>query len=214
MRFKKILCCFLSILLIFSIHGTSFAQGDQKPIINENYTVDDVKNILYPYVSVDENGHFSFDTKRAERDGVERELIDSQLHGFEILNKLADSKQIIINEDLTIIENPLNTKAAYTHRYNCGGGVYYNSSIYYWWGYSRFLCDCATNKMIADYNSVSSIAAGLAVAGVWFGPGLTAGAGLTVAYFSLYASRLNANNYGQGVIASTTWLCIFDVTPQ
>lgn len=68
--------------------------------------------------------------------------------------------------------------------------------------------------MAADFNSVSSVAAGLAVVSMWFGGASSVPADLTSAYFWLLASRLDANNFGRGVYIEMTWLLVFDITPQ
>lgn len=99
------------------------------------------------------------------------------------------------------------------HAYNCGGGTN-TSSNYHWWGYSRYACDCETNRMSDDFSSASSIAAGAAVVGAYFGPIGAIPGGITGAYWSLIASRLDANNRGHGVYIEMTWALFFDITPQ
>ena len=151
----------------------------------QKYTVDNIK-ALEPYVSV-KDGHFKFDVKQAKADNIDSQLIEGQLKYFDVLNDRADAGDIEIEKDLTIINNEGPSSVRASHWPSCGGGL--NTDVTeYWWGYSRYACDCETQRMSADFNSC--------------------------AYWWLLASRLDANNHGYGVYIEMTWALVFDITPQ
>lgn len=206
---KNLICFLLSAIMVLSMSVTAFAQTPDNTHTATEYTVDDVK-ALEPYISV-ENGRFVFDTESAIADNVDTELVNGQSAYLATLNSRANSGSITINEDLSI-DTPA-TMAQARHWASCGGGR--NTSVTeYWWGYSRYACDCETNRMSADFNSCASVAAGVGVVGAYFGPIGAIPGGLSSAYFWLLASRLDANNQGRGVFVEMTWVLAFDITPQ
>lgn len=229
-KMKKVTIKVLGIVLIFammfSLSATAFAAnspvdtGDHAArVLSNHYTVDDVK-ALEPYVYV-EDGCFRIDVGRAVADGFETELVYSQSRFFEELNKAAKQGKIVIHENLDFTTtSPDRESASYTpysggsrHWHDCGGGR--NTSVTnHWWGYSRYACDCETRRMMADFNSCASVAAGVAVVGAYFGPIGAIPGGLSSAYWWLLASRLDANNHGKGVYIEMTWVLAFDITPQ
>lgn len=201
--------------MLFCISVPAFAQNadknQDKSQLAQKYTVDDIK-ALKPYVSV-EDDHFAFNVEQAKADNINIQLIEGQLEYFDLLNGMADAGDIKIENDLTIIDNEGIYSARASHWPSCGGGLNTNSTTY-WWGYARYACDCETQRMSADFNSCSSVAAGIGVVGAYFGglPGIPGG--LSSAYFWLLASRLDANNHGYGVYVEMTWVLAFDITPQ
>lgn len=238
----KFISCILSAVMAFSITSTVFAQGSNINQVNsqgkhlyekQKYSVQDVKN-LKPYVSV-KSGKFVFATKEAKADNVDIKLINGQVQYFTKLNKMVDSDEIKINKDLTIIPTQSNNIHSatellqsknmysvddiydqYQHWHSCGGGTL-TTYEYHWWGYSRYLCDCLTQKIAADFSSAAVGGFGsVAVSTIkkWFGPLLMIEGAAAAGYCSLYSSRLTANNQGHGVYIEITWLLLFDVTPQ
>lgn len=218
----RILSVLLVVAMLFSMSTVAFAQsadvgGENIATATTKYTVDDVK-ALEPYVYV-ENGNFMLDKERAIADNVDEVLLDGQQDYFDILNNRAEQGKIIINEDLSIVNTEFQTATANLgnaragHWYSCGGGRNTNT-VEYWWGYSRYACDCETQRMAADFNSCASVAAGVGVVGAYFGAVGAIPGGLASSYWWLLASRLDANNHGRGVFVEMTWILVFDITPQ
>lgn len=206
---KKAIGFLLSAVMILSMSVTIFAQTPVYETPDKEYTVEDVK-ALEPYISV-ENGHFVFDAESAVANNVDLELINGQTFYLDLLNARADEGSITINNDLSI--DAPKTIAATGHWDNCGGGL--NTDVTeYWWGYSRYACDCQTNRISSDFSTCSSAAAALGILGGYFGFVGTLPGGLTSAYWWLLSSRLNANNHGKGVYIELTRALVFDITPQ
>ena len=127
------------------------------------------------------------------------------------LNSQATNGEIAIANDLSITSFTPISRAG--HWASCGGGK--NTDVtHHWWGYSRYACDCETNRMSADFNSCASVAAGVGVIGSYFGAVGAIPGGISSAYWWLLASRLDANNHGNGVYVEMTWVLAFDITPQ
>lgn len=212
---KKFLAVFLSMVMMFSLSVTAFAQSpvEAEPTVSASqYTVDDVK-ALEPYISV-ENGRFIFDTDAASDDGVPSDLINGQTAYLQKLNTQAANGEIAIADDLSITSlTPSAPMTRAGHWASCGGGKN-TATTNHWWGYSRYACDCETNRMSADFNSCASVAAGVGVVGAYFGAVGAIPGGLSSAYWWLLASRLDANNHGHGVYVEMTWVLVFDITPQ
>lgn len=208
-HFKKFVSIFLALVMVMGLSVTAFAQTTDVPA--SEYTVDDVK-ALEPYISV-VDGLFVFDTESAIADNVDTELINGQSAYLAALNSKATNGIITINDDLSIEKPSTMVQSRAGHWENCGGGLNTNTTEY-WWGYARYACDCETNRMSADFNSCASVAAGIGVAGIYFGPIVSVPGGLASGYWWLLASRLDANNHGKGVYVEMTWALVFDITPQ
>ena len=138
------------------------------------------------------------------------------------MNKQVKLNVIKVAEDLTI-ENLVETK---TLSNNGSVGImatcYGNSRdpVYHWWGYKSYLNSCDTKKAISSINTAGASGAistgGLAGAAFFF-PVLAipaSVAAISSGWFWLFATRLDANNNGKGVIVEMTWAAVFDVTPQ
>ncbi|WDC83323.1 hypothetical protein PL321_11155 [Caloramator sp. mosi_1] len=168
------------------------------------------------YVSVNDNGLFELDYKKAKADGIEEELLKGQLDYFNFINNSINNGELTADKNLNIISNNKNQISYYAtsgHWYSCGGGL--NTDVsYHWWGYSRYACDCETQRMSSDFNSVAAVGAGITVVAAYFGAVPAIPPGLSSAYFWLLASRLDANNHGRGVYVEMTWALVFDITPQ
>lgn len=160
---KRITSIFLILVLLLSLSSNAFAYNltntdTQYFVPNENtiqhkFTKADILT-LEKYVSVNKKGFFELDKKQAKDDGIDDSLLDGQQDYFNYLNSLIKKGEITANENLEIRNN--NTKVTASHWASCGGGL--NTSVtYYWWGYSRYACDCETQRMSADFNSVHQL---------------------------------------------------------
>jgi hypothetical protein len=168
---------------VFPLTTTAFAANDftvneskaVKVLIVNNYMVDDVK-ALEPYVYV-ENGRFGINADAAMADGFDEALIQEQKQSFEQINKEAAQGKVIIKEDLDF--TAVSSDSVYAcdvcraaaargagHWYSCSGGRN-TATTNHWWGYSRYACDCETQRMAADFNSCASVAVGIGVVGAY-----------------------------------------------
>jgi hypothetical protein len=175
------------------------------------FTKDDILT-LEKYISVNKKGFFEIDKKQAKADGVNNSLLNGQEDYLKHINSLIKTGELTANESLEIESN--NTLALRSgHWWSCGGGM--NTSVsYHWWGYSRYACDCETQRMSADFNSCASVGSGITLVAAYFGAVPAIPPGLSSAYFWLLSSRLDANNHGRGVYVEMTWLLVFNITPQ
>ncbi len=222
--YKKIVSLVLVICMMMSMSAVSFAKEVDRDVTTEpqqQYTVEEVK-ALEAYISVD-NGKYVFDVKAAKKNNVDRELIKVQVNHLNQLNQRAENNDITICEDLSINNNNKSRSSfSVSHKTNCGGGV--NSYEEFWWGYTRYACDCETNRMIADFATAAAgggIAGGTAAAIAIIFPvtapiagAIAAGLAIDTGYWSLFATRLGANNEGDGVIIDMTIVGVFDIEAQ
>ncbi len=215
---KKIISAILIVAMLSLTLVPAMAEGGQGDfIVNPDYPIsyEDVSAALNQIMALEEfisvdNGRFVFDMQRARDRGIDQELLNGQQAWLDSINQMAEAGEVVINNDLSIISNE--GESACGHWYSCGGGR--STSIsYHWWGYSRYACDCETNRMINDFNSVAAIAAGLTMLTKYFGVSAVP-FGLSSAYFWLLSSRLGANNHGRGVYIGMTWILAFNIDPQ
>lgn len=225
MKMKKLMILFLLTVLTFSSMTTAFAKSsgpieDNKVNQTTEYTVDDILS-LEPYVEVD-NGLFKLNAKKANIDGIDKGLIKGQLEFFDFLNKQVKLNVIKVSEDLTIqnLVEPKNVSdiGSVGIMATCYGKT--SSPDYHWWGYKSYLNSCDTKKAISEINTAGASGAistdGLAGAAIFF-PVLAipaSVAAISSGWFWLFATRLDANNNGKGVIVEMTWAAVFDVAPQ
>ncbi len=168
---------------------------------------------LEKYIYLNQEGLFELNKKQAKNDGIKDSLLNGQQEYFYHINSLIKNGEITVGENLVIYNNSRKATATASHWPSCGGGVTTNSE-YHWWGYSRYTCDCLTQDISSDLNSVAGVAAGITLIAACFGPIPALPPGLTSAYFWVLASRLDANNHGRGVYIEMTWALAFDITPQ
>lgn len=219
---KRVISIFLSLLLIISfscnVFAKDFANLDKSYVLNNRIQPRFTKNeilTLEKYVYVDKKGFFKLNTMLAKNDGIDNSLLEGQQKYFDYLNSLIKEGKITAYENLEIRSNNINNLEVMSdsHWPSCGGGL--NTDVeYHWWGYSRYACDCETQRMSADFNSVASVSAGITIVAAYFGAIPAIPPGLSSAYFWLLASRLDANNHGKGVYIEMTWALVFDITPQ
>ncbi len=217
---KKIISNLLvMVIVISSVSTATFAdETSYDEFKNTQFTKTEILK-LEPYIRV-EKGLFKFDADRAIADGLDKNLVHGQKQFLITLNNHKKSGDILIQDNLDIVELDIykNSKIPYStasegHWDNCGGGK--NTAVdLHWWGYSRYACDCETNRMSADFNSCASVAAGVAVVAAYFGGVAAIPPGLASSYWWLLASRLDANNHGKGTFVEVTWALVFDITPQ
>lgn len=200
----------LSNTLVFANESQLKVSVDEK----SNFSKEDILP-LEKYISV-KKGFFEFDIKKAKADGFKKELLNGQQKYLQQLNseiakgnlKASSNLNVeTIRPDESLMASDINIAAS------CGGIT--TSKTTYWWGYSRKMNSCLTDKVAADFASASSVAAGVAVvAGIW-GVAPAVPAGLTAAYWGLVSSRLYANNSeSTGVVFDMTWAYVFDIEPQ
>lgn len=176
---KRLISIFLSLLLVISFSCSVFAKdfidlNNQRYVLNKDsiqpkFTKDDIL-ILEKYVYVDKKGFFKLNIKQAQNDGINNSLLEGQQKYFNYLNTLIKEGKITAYENLEIRSNNLNNLEIMSdsHWASCGGGL--NTNVkYHWWGYSRYACDCETQRMSADFNSVASVSAGITVVAAYFG---------------------------------------------
>ncbi|MDN9012900.1 hypothetical protein [Brevibacillus laterosporus] len=219
--FKKILMMFTFLALfattIIAPSPNAFAFADQAKSVSVAAEGDFTKEDILPlkkYVTVNSEGFFEFDIEKAKADGFEDELLIGQQKHLQQLNAQ------IAEGDLKAYNN-LDVKAIHSDKPssvisikgNCNGIT--TDVKTYWWGYSRKMDSCKTNRVAADFASASSIAAGTAVVAGIFGGAPAVPAGITSAYWALLSSRLYANNSDNtGVVLDMTWAYVFDIEPQ
>ncbi|MGE7093569.1 hypothetical protein ACQKII_19360 [Lysinibacillus sp. NPDC048646] len=225
LKLRKIFIAALLTVFSFSTVTTAFAQS-YEPSLNvnvndfEEYTFDDIL-ALEPYVHV-EDGLFILNENTASEAGIDYELIKGQQEYLNYLNQQVESNAISVSQDLTIQnlseDNQYQKTSAMLAKASCNGKT--TGAEYHWWGYKTYLNSCDTKKAISDSNTVAAggaiTAAALGGLGYWFPVFLAGGviSGLTSGYFWLFATRLDANNNGRGVIVDMTWATIYDMTPQ
>lgn len=173
------------------------------------YTKDDVMK-LKPYIKV-ENHKYIFDKEAALKAGFPKELVKGQEDFLAKVNGLSDSGKLKINNDLSTTSN----EVSYEMRMSCDGKT--TPVEYHWWGYSRYLNNCDANEVANNFTSAVGVAGGTAGIAMLFpgvGQVVSAGATFGAGYWTLLASRIQANNHGRGVHVSMTWVLIFDIEPQ
>lgn len=87
-------------------------------------------------------------------------------------------------------------------------------------GYSRYADNCESKRLVIDLNTTAAagtIAGGAAEIATLVFPGaalVAGGAATDAGYWSLVATRIDANNQGRGVYIEMTWALVFNITPQ
>lgn len=226
-NFKVLLALVLCFSVFFiSISGVFAGSTEQELAyskVTKNFTKQDILS-LEKYISVNKKGIFKLDKKSARKDNIDIELLNGQESYLTYLNSLildgkikADSNLNITNVSTTSNSredaNILFQANSSSHWPSCGGGIS-TEVAYHWWGYSRYLCDCQSQELAADLNSVASVGAGITVIAAYFGGLPAIPPGLASAYFWFFASRIDANNHGNGIYVEVTWVLAFDITPQ
>lgn len=222
---KKIISIILCVVLVVSMPLNLFAfeNYDNFETLDKVYNDISTLNItkadilaLEKYISVNKKGFFEINKKQAKADGIDDFLLNGQENYLNHINSLIKTGELKANENLEIKSNIKRSNVSALssgHWWSWGGGL--NTDVsYHWWGYSRYACDCETQRMSADFNTCASVGAGIAVVAAYFGAIPAIPPGLSSAYWWLLASRLDANNHGRGVYIEMTWVLVFDITPQ
>lgn len=221
----KLLIAILLTVFSFSTTVTAFAKTSEEPVAEsiseKDYSMTDILS-LEKYIQVKE-GLFVFDIQKALEDGKDYNLVLGQQKYLEYLNQQVKDNVLKLSKDLTIEnikENDFSQRnmTGVLAKASCKGKSV--AAKYYWWGYKTVLNSCETKKAISDANTVAAAGGiggtSLGGLGIFFPVLLIPGAisGATGSWFYLFATRLDANNKGKGVIVEMTWAAVFDITPQ
>lgn len=153
-------------------------------------------------VEIDNKGHLELKDNVSQEDFEKYDLAQLEEY-FVTLNQKVDQGIISINSELEIQEsNDIVTISASVP-----------TREYHWWGYKTTYINSQTDSAISTLDSFAAGTAGAAAVGAWF-PVIGAGAGVSSAYASLLASRMGANNDGNGVIVDMTWDAVYNVSPR
>ncbi len=233
---QKILSMILAITMVLGMVVPSYADNNVSDLQLNNqqkqFSKEEILK-LEPYIS-SSKGQFEFDAEKALKDGFDKDLVEGQKRFLNKLNCEAKENKILIKNNLEIesfpeyeleLENKdLSALFRNSKSYsNCGGGK--NTDYeYHWWGYSRYACDCDARRIVSNLNTAAgsgTMAAGTAAAvALKFPPAaieagiVAAGSTIGAGYWSLLATRIDANNEGNGVYIEMTWVLFFDITPQ
>lgn len=215
---KKVLSVLLVFVMLLSMSVTAFAAEPNavQPSYETSATMDDVL-ALEPFVIRNQDGTLSLDGEAAQASGKNASAIEALNQHFSVLNTQIQSGEIATDEDLNIINGEHLIRS---HR--CSSGV--NSYTTYWWGYQRYACNCESNRIVSDLNTwaAGGTMAGGAAAGVAIvfpvtaavAGAIAAGAAFDAGYWWLVATRIDANNEGNGTIINMTHVLVFDIEPQ
>lgn len=88
----------------------------------------------------------------------------------------------------------------------------YGKWTYHWWGYDRKFTNYQTKQYVERLEMQAAGATMVTGVGAWFPP-IGGIAGVSAGYWALLASRVEANNHGNGVLVEVTWVNVFNVTP-
>lgn len=215
---------YVSFMLVFVIMVASFSKVSASPIqrtnevVQEGHTADQFK-AMEVYMSVNENtGKIVFDYNSAKKQNLQ--LAKETLLLINRANEQVESGDVAVGKNYELVgkttyeghDTIYVMASSFNHAYNCGGGI--NKATKFWWGYSRWACDCESNKISADLNSMAAgeTAAGALVALLWVPAGVVVG--IDAAYWWYLASRIDANNRGRGVVIDVTWAKVFNINTQ
>lgn len=215
---KKIISMLLSVIMLFPMSVTAFA-AEVNPIQSSyetSATMDDVL-ALKPFVIRNQDGTLSLNSEMAQASGKKEAAIEALNQHFAVLNLQIQRGEIATDGDLNIINGEHLIRS---HR--CSNGV--NSYTTYWWGYQRYACNCESNRIVSDLNTwaAGGTMAGGAAAGIAIvfpvtaavAGAIAAGAAFDAGYWWLVATRIDANNKGNGTIINMTNVLVFDIMPQ
>ncbi|UCZ53473.1 hypothetical protein LGQ02_01335 [Bacillus shivajii] len=194
---KRLVCSFLVLVLFFGMMTPVFGQGKGNSSTTSSNV--DVLKLVEPYVELQEDGTLALE-------GVPRGLyqafeLENLEYHFDQINKEVLDGNLVIDEELNISETGFST-------FHHAG---YGSWAYHWWGYQRLF----NNSQANEYSShLRDRAAGAAmVTGVFAKfPPISGIAGVSSGYWALLANRVDANNNGNGVQVSVTWVNVFSVS--
>lgn len=153
---------------------------------------------IEPYVEVTKDGLLQF--KKVPQAIYDKYRLDELQKHFDNLNSLVRNGDIIINSDLSIVNQSISTMAVY------------GQWTYHWWGYDRNFSNSETQDFVDYCNSIAG-GAGIVTGATSFFPPVAAIFGVTTGYFTLLGARVVANNQGNGVYIGVTWVAVFNVEP-
>ena len=209
---RKVSIIFLCLILTLVLTQSAFAKNEN--LVKKSYTKEQILT-LEKFVSVNNNGLFELNHKKARAAGIDKALLDVQQQVFNHLNKEVLNGNLIATKDLKILN--LNASSNLTFSASmmqaCSGQS--TATETFWWGYSRYFDSCEADDLADNLAGVSAVSTGVAIIATAFGVApIAIPSGLTAAYLVLLSSRVSANNNGSGVFIEMTWVFAFDVTPQ
>lgn len=200
-KYMKPALSFMATITLFSNTGLPLIQASSiqtQTEVKATIPLSELIEVVEPYVEVTENGFIGL--KNVPTDIYEKyNLSELQIH-FDKLNTLASEGSISINEDLSIEDHTIDSKAVY------------GKWTYHWWGYDRNF----NNAQAIDYiNQLNTAAAGAVIVGSVTGafPPISGIANFQAGYWALLAARVAANNKGNGVYVGVTYALVFNVEP-
>ncbi len=104
---------------------------------------------------------------------------------------------------------------AVAHWQTCGGG--YNRIEKYWWGFTRWACDCEVKELVAKVEAAGITSGVITAAGFATCGGTAIFGACTTGWIALYISRLNYNNakHGNtGIKIEMTHALVYDIKEQ
>lgn len=166
-------------------------QEDNTSQLNiDNSNVPEELKVIEPYVFKKEDGTIALrDMPDSLYDEYQLKYLETH---FSNLNNAVKDNKIFITEDLEIVS--LNRALT--------------SWNYHWWGYDANFNNADANDLKYSLVTVGSFAG---VAGLF--PPIGALGTLSGAYLGLIATRIDANNNGNGVYIGITWAAVFNIKP-
>ncbi len=183
-------------LLGIGVPTMQVAAAEQEDITSasqlniDNSNVPEELKAIEPYVFKKEDGTIALrDMPDSLYDEYQIEYLEAH---FSTLNNAVKSNKISITEDLEIVS--LNRALT--------------SWNYHWWGY-----DANFNNVDANDLKYTLLTVGSFAAAAGYFPPIGALGGLSAAYLGLIATRIDANNNGNGVYIGITWAAVFNIKP-
>lgn len=203
---KMIAKLFIGVIcsMIFASTSTSvYASNNTTDTVTyENYDITNSKeNYLKevrPYVYVSDGRIYLKSTSPF----IYNELqLDKLQDHFDVLNSMVENKEIIINDDLSIINRGITPFATY------------GSWTFTWWGAERLYTNTQAETLAINIGSFSHAGVVSATQLAPYFPVYAIPLAVTGGYLSLLANRIRANNQGNGVYLGITYVAVFNVEP-
>lgn len=165
-----------------------------------NISTTSMINTIKPYVKVTNKGKIKLKTNKLPEGFYEEYNLNELEKHFDKLNELSENGRITINKDLSIDDNSISMLSATYGRWT-----------YHWYGYDRMFTNEQTKDYILYLDTVLEGSTFIAFGTASFLPTVAILGTMSTAYFGLLSSRLAANNKGNGVWVSCSWVGLFDV---
>lgn len=197
--FKKLISLLMASALILPVFlaGSNEAYASTPQDV-QTASLSDAIEVIEPYVQVTEDGTIGF--KDLPEGFYEQYNLEELQKHFDNLNNLSETGKITINEDLSIQDNSISIMAVY------------GKWTYHWWGYDRNFTNTQSKEYMNQLYTAAGGAAIVAGATYWFPP-ISGILNVQAGYWGLLATRVGANNKGNGVYVAVTYALVFDVKP-